>query len=1172
MRRVMILCAALWAGPALAQNDDPGFLTRFLQDNLSDAGRQVQITGFQGALSSRATIAELTIADGQGIWLTLRGVTLDWNRAAVLRGQFLVNELTAAEVIIVRPPATDPSLPTPEARGFSLPDLPVSVEIGRVAAGRVQLGAAVLGEQLEATLDASLRLADGEGQAALSLIRMDDGAAGKVSLDASYSNTSRLLVIDLDAQEAAGGIAATRLGLPGAPATSLVVQGQGIIDNFTADIRLATDAVDRLVGQVTLSGDADGARGFTATLGGNPAPLFVPELAEFFGPDVRLDLAGQRTALGTLDLNRLSVRTGAMVLDGTVRLASDGLPQRFALTGRIERADGAPVLLPMQGAATRVGSAEIALNYDAAQDEGWTGQASVQGLSQPDLAIDQMLVTGSGRIARGPAGSVIGATLRLAAAGLRPADAAVAQALGGAATGQVKLSWLEGQPLSVSDVTIAGADYTVRAQGKIKGLGSGFGLVGQIEAEATDLTRFSGLAGRPLGGATRLEAKGEGSLLGGDFDLVGTIQGDGLQSGQAQLDNLLRAPSQIAFSVARSAAGTEVRVLELTAANLSITAAGWLRSSGSDLSADLRFDDLRTLGPAYRGALAGQATYNGTVAAGQFTLEATGNGLAIGQAQADRLLQGKSVLSVALHTDNGAIRIDRARLANPQIAVDATGNATGATRQIDLSARLADLGLFLPDFAGPLTVAGTATDDGAGYLLDLSAKGPGQIDARVAGRLASDGMRGDLTIEGTGQAALANPFIAPRTISGPLRFDLALNGPFSLNSLSGTMALTNGRIAAPVLRFALDGISATAELSGGRATVSADAGVTAGGRIGMGGSVGLAAPFPGDMTVSLRDMMLRDPDLYETRVSGDVRLTGPLAGGARIAGFIMLPEAEIRVPSTDISGSGAVPDLTHRNEPAPVRATRARAGLVDTGRDTGRAGLSRPYLLDLTINAPNRIFIRGRGLDAELGGALRLTGSSDAVVPSGGIDLIRGRLDILGRRLDLSEAQLRLEGNLDPLLRIVASNSSDGVTSSVVIEGSISAPEISFTSVPDLPEEEVLAHLLFGRQLNALSALQAAQLANAVATLAGRGGEGIITKLRRNFGLDDFDLVTDESGGTSLRLGRYVAKNIYTEVIVGSAGTSQLNLNLDVRPGVTVRGSADSEGDTGIGVFVERDY
>jgi translocation and assembly module TamB len=194
------------------------------------------------------------------------------------------------------------------------------------------------------------------------------------------------------------------------------------------------------------------------------------------------------------------------------------------------------------------------------------------------------------------------------------------------------------------------------------------------------------------------------------------------------------------------------------------------------------------------------------------------------------------------------------------------------------------------------------------------------------------------------------------------------------------------------------------------------------------------------------------------------------------------------------------------------------------------------------------------------------------VIPSGGIDLIRGRLDILGRRLDLTEASIRLEGSLDPQLRVVATNSSDGITSSVILDGRVSEPVITFASSPPLPEEEVLAHLLFGRQLNSLSPLQAAQLANAVATLAGRGGDGIIGKLRRNFGLDDFDLISDAKGGTSLRLGRYVSEDIYTEVIVGTEGTSQLNLNLDISPGVTVRGSADSDGDTGIGIFVEKDY
>ena len=126
-------------------------------------------------------------------------------------------------------------------------------------------------------------------------------------------------------------------------------------------------------------------------------------------------------------------------------------------------------------------------------------------------------------------------------------------------------------------------------------------------------------------------------------------------------------------------------------------------------------------------------------------------------------------------------------------------------------------------------------------------------------------------------------------------------------------------------------------------------------------------------TCELREVVLRDPDLFETRATGNLTITGPLTGGARIAGTITLPETEIRVPSASIAAAGKIPEITHRSEPADVRATRARAGLLDTAR-RDRAAASRPFELDVTISAPNRVFIRGRGLDAELGGTLQVGG------------------------------------------------------------------------------------------------------------------------------------------------------------------------------------------------------
>ena len=167
MRRFGIVLALLGSPfVAAAQTDDRDYLTAFLEDSLSGAGRKVVVTGFAGALSSQATLKELTIADDQGIWLTLRDVTLDWSRTDLFSGQVTVNQLTAAEIILDRLPASDAATATPEAGSFALPELPVSVQIDKVAAARIVLGAPILGTQIEGKIEAALSLAGGVGRAA----------------------------------------------------------------------------------------------------------------------------------------------------------------------------------------------------------------------------------------------------------------------------------------------------------------------------------------------------------------------------------------------------------------------------------------------------------------------------------------------------------------------------------------------------------------------------------------------------------------------------------------------------------------------------------------------------------------------------------------------------------------------------------------------------------------------------------------------------------------------------------------------------------------------------------------------------------------------------------------------------------------------------------------------
>src|SRR5690606_2292061 len=117
--------------------------------------------------------------------------------------------------------------------------------------------------------------------------------------------------------------------------------------------------------------------------------------------------------------------------------------------------------------------------------------------------------------------------------------------------------------------------------------------------------------------------------------------------------------------------------------------------------------------------------------------------------------------------------------------------------------------------------------------------------------------------------------------------------------------------------------------------------------------------------------------------------------------------------------------------------------------------------------------------------------------PVGGFELIRGRLSILGQRIDFDSGSVTLIGDLDPFVDLNARIAGNGITVIVRVTGGASEPEITFSSDPMLPQDEVLSRLIFDRGVGELSPLQIAQLAAAAAELAGGGGGGgLVNSLR----------------------------------------------------------------------------
>jgi translocation and assembly module TamB len=582
------------------------------------------------------------------------------------------------------------------------------------------------------------------------------------------------------------------------------------------------------------------------------------------------------------------------------------------------------------------------------------------------------------------------------------------------------------------------------------------------------------------------------------------------------------------------------------------------------------------VGQPLRGSLTAQADAAYDTANGFFEVDLTADGsdLAIGIAEVDQLIGGPAQIRLQASQDAEGLELPQLSVTTRELNVQASGGMQTRGGTIDLTAELRDLGVLVEGFPGAVRVTGQALNRGDIWGVDLALTGPGGTTAQVNG----DVLRPDGTINvranGGLPLGLANRILAPRSIEGNLTFDVTVNGPPALQSVSGELRVGGARLADPTTRLALENLGATVALANSEARLDVGGDLSSGGRITASGPIGLTGTLPANLQIALINLKLVDPRIYEIDLGGNITVDGPLAGGAVIAGRIDIDRAEIKIPS-GLGGAASIPEIFHVGEPGPSIVTRRRAGLIVEDRGSGGGGgggSGRPYPLDIVISAPREIFVRGRGLDAELGGRFEIGGTTANPAPTGELSLIRGRLNLLARRLEFTEATISMQGDLVPDIRMVASSTNDSITASIVVEGPITDPEITFSSQPELPEDEVLSQLFFDKPLGDLTPLELAQLAAALRTLTGRGGGGLFESIRQGLGVDDLNVSTDAEGETQVTAGKYLTEQIYTDVTVGADGSTEIQLNYELRSDFSVRGSYDNNGNTGVGITFERDY
>jgi translocation and assembly module TamB len=581
------------------------------------------------------------------------------------------------------------------------------------------------------------------------------------------------------------------------------------------------------------------------------------------------------------------------------------------------------------------------------------------------------------------------------------------------------------------------------------------------------------------------------------------------------LTSKLKNPSQVTYAAGEA----QIEPLELQLGNGSLSLSG-KAGEKLDLAAELTSVPLN-LANAFApslglgGSLSGKITATGSSAAPEASWNITGSGLTAAELRNN----GLSALSLA---STGTLKND----------------------QINQSTKVSD--------PNGLSLSASGT---------VGLKQPNALSLTLDGTIATAALRRSMLEAGLrGEGSIALKGSVGGSVSVPTYQITATPSGLKLTSLSTGLTVQNVR--------------GTASVSQDQATLTGIAGdLATGGSLSASGTVGMKNGFPADLEIKLDKGRYIDPGLVTAEVDADLKVAGPLASdttSALISGQVSINKADVAIPEYL---PGAIPpvDVRHVNAPAAVRQQVADLGGGATTSQTQQK--SFPPRLDILLSAPGRIFIRGRGLDAELQGELKIVGTTAAPRAIGAFNLKRGQLDILTRRLLFSRGNATFEGSLTPMLDFAATTNVSDTTITVSVSGEADDPEIAFTSSPELPQDEVLALLLFGKSVGNLSATQVARLATAIATLTGGSDSGPLAQIRKSLGLDAIDINTDGDEGPSVAVGKYINDNIYVGVEQGTgSGSSRVKVDIDLDRGLKVRGEVGADGSSKAGIFFEREY
>jgi translocation and assembly module TamB len=401
-------------------------------------------------------------------------------------------------------------------------------------------------------------------------------------------------------------------------------------------------------------------------------------------------------------------------------------------------------------------------------------------------------------------------------------------------------------------------------------------------------------------------------------------------------------------------------------------------------------------------------------------------------------------------------------------------------------------------------------------------------------------LQGDVQADGQIQPLWDLFFGGERTLGGKLAAKVNIGGTAGDPKLTGRADLTDGLFDDYATGLKLRQVSLGAALNTDSISIDRFSGSDTGkGAVTGSGRVSLQRGGGGDLILNLMGFRLIDNDLAQADASGMVTLTRAADGKAKLAGTLQIDRGEVNAAARTGPNIPTI-EVVEKNRPfsledqlAPPATGPQSTGVVD---------------LDVSLKAPRGILIKGRGLDVDLSLDARVTGTTAKPVLSGQARVVRGDYDFSGKRFEFDNRGT-VTLSTDPSqvrLDLTATRADPSLTAVIRIQGTATKPQITLSSTPVLPNDEVLAQVLFGSSAAQLSPLEAAQLASALTALASGGGFDVIGNIRSFARLDRLAISGGNAAtGVSVAGGKYLTQNLYVQV--GGGGRTGATAQVEYR-------------------------